>query len=319
VYANIFYPSLSKLRGPFRLLRLFNLFYSFFEGRQLEPSSKILNQVLYRSKTCCIELFLKPNNVNGELACVFSAGANRNLEGNGHGGEVLINEGFDVLLFKINNDDWFQQLPPSIWKHIEKSLAKHLYVRRVGTGTSMGGYAAIAFSKLLNLETVLAYSPQYRIDSNFDQRWAEFSKNIIWRYRITFDSINRNCKYLIVFDPCGADGLQVNYLKEIIPSPNLMLWSISHSGHCATRFLHELNQLKLVTVQALKRLSFQGISLQRKSNSIQYIINLALSLEKRNQLKRSQYVLEFGINKHKITNLDHEIFKRLENIKNTIS
>lgn len=299
--------------------RLSNLFRSFFEGRQLEPRKIILNQVLYRTKTCCIELFINPRNVDHQLACIFSAGANKNLEGNGHGGEVLINEGFDILLFKINNDDWFQQLPTSIWEHLENSLAKHSYIRRVGTGTSMGGYAAIAFSKILNLETVLAYSPQYRIDRNFDQRWAEFSKNIVWRYHITLDSINIKCKYLIVFDPCGADGLQVNYLKKIIPSPNLTLWSISYIGHCAARFLHELNQLKLVTAQALKRLSFQGISLQKKSNSIQYIINLAFSLKKRNQLKRAQYVLEFGINKHKITNLDHEIFKCLENIKNMIS
>ncbi len=299
--------------------RLFNLFYSVYEGRQLEPNSKILNRVLYRTETCCIELFFKPNNLNSELACIFSAGANRNLEGNGHGGEVLINEGFDVLLFKINNDDWFQQLPPSIWEHLEKSLAKNFYIRRVGTGTSMGGYAAIAFSKLLNLETVLAYSPQYRIDSNFDQRWAEFSKGIIWRYRITLDSINRNCKYLIVFDPLGPDGLQVNYLKEIIPSLNLTLWSIPFSGHCALRFLHELNQLKLVTVQALKRLSFQDIHLNKKSNSIQYILHLAISLEKQNQLKRARYILEFGSNKHKITNPDHEILKYLENIKNKIS
>jgi hypothetical protein len=72
-------------------------------------------------------------------------------------------------------------------------------------------------------------------------------------------------------------------------------------------------------VQALKRLSFQDIHLNKKSNSIQYILHLAISLEKQNQLKRARYILEFGSNKHKITNPDHEILKYLENIKNKIS
>ena len=58
----------------------------------------------------------------------------------------------------------------------------------VGYGGSMGGYAAIKYSNLLNMHKIVAFVPQYSIDPDVvhDRRYAEFLMHLfikICRFR----------------------------------------------------------------------------------------------------------------------------------------
>lgn len=94
---------------------------------------------------------------------------NRHLDGNRDGGDLLVKNGFDVVNFKISNDDWFQSIPEKMFDAIQNFSCAYKY--KVGYGTSMGGYGVIAFSKMLKLDTALVFSPQFCIDKPFDTRW----------------------------------------------------------------------------------------------------------------------------------------------------
>ena len=122
----------------------------------LQKELKTDIQIIYQNTVCCIEYFSISRLINNRLAYVFSSGGNRNLSGNHFGENFLIENGFDVVSFKVNNDDWFQNIPEYIFKEIEKLVVTKNYCERVALGASMGGYAAIAFSSRLFTDKVLA-------------------------------------------------------------------------------------------------------------------------------------------------------------------
>jgi hypothetical protein len=62
-------------------------------------------------------------------------------------------------------------------------------------GSSRGGFAAIAFSKLLKCDLVLAYAPQANDTMKQDPRFAETVRNLEWVYPICETSTEPGCLY----------------------------------------------------------------------------------------------------------------------------
>ena len=213
--------------------------------------------VLHESSECRVELFPAPV-WQRRLAVTFTAAANRSLDGNPGPGPLLNSMGYDVVSFKRTVDDWYQGLDPAALDAVRSHAVALSYERRVAVGDSAGGYAAIAFSRRLQLDTVLAYAPQYRIDADFDTRWRDIGQALTWRYRIDADAIAPSCAYVIVYDPLDVDALHLEHLATLIPAGCLRPWKVPDAGHGAMTHLFALGQLKAVTSYAIEHRSLEA-------------------------------------------------------------
>ena len=85
----------------------------------------------------------------------------------------------------------------------------------VGYGGSMGGYAAIKYSNLLNMNRIIAFVPQYSIDPEQveDRRYAEFFDAVANKdMQIQPQDVDASREYIIVYDPYFSIDRE-HYLK----------------------------------------------------------------------------------------------------------
>ncbi|MCR4529414.1 hypothetical protein [Acinetobacter venetianus] len=109
----------------------------------------------------------------------------------------------------------------------------------VGYGGSMGGYAAIKYSKLLNMQKIVAFVPQYSIDPDVvqDRRYAEFfDPSIHQDMQIQADEVDSNREYLIVYDPYFAEDKE-HFLKIKPLLPKMHVIHLPFTGHEALAVL----------------------------------------------------------------------------------
>jgi dienelactone hydrolase len=91
----------------------------------------------------------------------FSYTGERTLAKSGFATSFLLRNGFDVIAIKSARNTLYQDLTPDMLDTI-RLFANSLptkYTRRVSYGMSMGGYAAIQFSKVLDIDAAFAISP----------------------------------------------------------------------------------------------------------------------------------------------------------------
>lgn len=240
--------------------------------------------ILHMGETMCIEFF-PSQHLTKKIAFVFTGSSNRYLDLNRDGGDLLVNSGFDVINFKIINDDWFQSIPKNIFEIINRISYDYEY--KVGYGTSMGGYGVIAFSKLLNLDVALTFSPQFSIDEPFDTRWKSKAEEIVWNYRISKDSINQATKFTCVYDGKSLDAKHIERIYQLLPIGNLTKISFPYTGHATIAFLHEINHLKKIVLDVLENKLDVDISSTRrlKSTSTIYLGNFSGSLRDAKKFK----------------------------------
>jgi hypothetical protein len=243
------------------------------------------NEVLFSSENTRVEYFYDENSNHENLTFVFAPAENKSLEGNPYGGEVFFRNGFDTVTFKNLDRDWHQSIPLYLFDKINNILITKKYKKRVSYGSSMGGYAVIALSKILKIDTAIIFSPQYCIDEAFDIRWAADAKKINFVYRITKESINNNCKYFIFYDNKDQDELQIRRLMNLLPMENVQLIILPYTGHPSTNFLFEVGLLKKIIVMIANKNSIEGINcLENKRASKSYWHTLSFHLLKKNHL-----------------------------------
>lgn len=225
------------------------------------------SKIIYQTQDICIEHFFSEAKSHPNVAFVFTPSMNRNLLGNAYGGDLLLRNAYDVIAFKISNDDWFQGIPFELFDAINKICCERGYLKRIGYGSSMGGYAVIAFSKLLFIDIGLVFSPQYSIDESFDTRWLAFAKKISWKYRIDKTTIHNNCSFVCVFDDKNLDRIHAEKIKSIVSSDKIKEIILPYSGHPVTHFLSESGVLKDIVLDCINSKSLD-IRLLRKNRRI---------------------------------------------------
>jgi tetratricopeptide (TPR) repeat protein len=253
------------------------------------------SELLACSDVMRVEHFFDESNPECKnLAYIFTPSMNRNLNGNAFGGEVFSRNGFETIAFKISNDDWFQSIPDTVFESIKTLLGKRKYLRKVAYGSSMGGYAAIAFSKLLDSDQVIVFSPQYCIDEPFDLRWSEMAKNIEFRYRITLESIKRDADYWIYFDNKHIDNLHVQRLLNLIP--NLKTIKLPYTGHPSTHYLAEVGLLKEIINRIAAQVGLTDIEYRKnRRQSKSYLNGLSTGLYKAGHLSWALAAIESAL------------------------
>jgi hypothetical protein len=261
-------------------------------ARSAAEFAMVQSQVLYRSDTMSIEYYFKPDHKNRQLAFVFSSLGSKILNRNINGGDYLIENGFDVVNFNSNRNDWFQNVPAHIFAAIHAIDRSGSYDKRVAMGSSMGGYAAICFSKSLGCDIALAYVPQHNVTIQSDPRFAGFVENIEWVYPISRETISETCRFCIVYDNKDLyDKMHVQYFKSIIPESNYSEIVLRYAGHAVVFYLLELGLLKHVSLNVLMGVPVQVSHLRKnRRQSRQYLTITADHLRQKNHARLSAQV-----------------------------
>ncbi|ROH87077.1 hypothetical protein ED236_05200 [Pseudomethylobacillus aquaticus] len=193
--------------------------------------------------------------------------------GLGYGGKFLLEQGYDIITFKTsrNKNNWFQGVSAAAFEKIEQAIkdSGRKYQTRIGYGSSMGGFGALAFSRILKMDIVAAISPQIDISQDWDTRWGIYAKKIKFNYFINAEAIAEDCRYYIIADPYDMDFLHASRFAAMSPYGNVELIKLPYSGHPSGHFLYETGQLKslMMSVFAGKPYDVSGTRKLRRSST----------------------------------------------------
>ncbi|MDQ8952683.1 hypothetical protein RFH42_06835 [Acinetobacter rudis] len=127
---------------------------------------------------------------------------------------------------------WF---PASSMQALMESIRPILaqYQRVVSYGGSMGGYAAIKYSKDLGVQRVIAMVPQYSInpDEVNDRRYTDFFDSELHQsMHIAEQDVSALCEYIVIYDPYYAeDSENFNKIQDVIPQLHCL--KLPYTGH----------------------------------------------------------------------------------------
>ena len=150
----------------------------------------------------------------------------------------LIKYQYNVIGIMPKQKSWF---PQASMIELAKTVSPVLqgFKNIVGYGGSMGGYAAIKYSNLLNMNRVIAFVPQYSIDPTQveDRRYAEFFDAVANKdMQIQLPDVDAAREYVIVYDPYfSIDREHYLKIKELLP--NLHTIHLPFTGHEALSVL----------------------------------------------------------------------------------
>lgn len=210
------------------------------------------------------------------VACTFTPFNFYSFDNEGFGVKYMLSRGYDVIAFKCINDSWFQQIPLHILQAVGAISAR--YERVVTYGSSMGGYAAIAFSKVLRASSIIAISPQFAIDEPSDRRWVEQARNITWRYRIDPDNISARSMYLLYDDKMKLEVQHILKIIEVAKKINeIHHLKFSLSGHPTGTFLAQTGMITQVVSNVLdeKTISAPSVGWSKLRKSSAYFLSLS--------------------------------------------
>ncbi|WP_343619443.1 hypothetical protein [Acinetobacter proteolyticus] len=150
----------------------------------------------------------------------------------------LIKYQYNVIGIMPKQKSWF---PKSSMLQMQQQIQPILQQFKgiVGYGGSMGGYAAIKYSNLLNMQKIVAFVPQYSIDPGVvqDRRYAEFfDASIHQDMQIQADEVDSSREYIIVYDPYYAEDKE-HFLKIQPLLPKMHVIHLPFTGHEALSVL----------------------------------------------------------------------------------
>lgn len=145
---------------------------------------------------------------------------------------------FNVLGIMPKHKSWFPK--SSMWNMLQ-SIAELIapFQQRIAYGGSMGGYAAIKYSNLLNVQRVVAMVPQYSIDPEDveDARYNMFYQpELNEGMRIEAEDVSQEREYILVYDPyCTEDRAHYLKLEAVLPQHHVL--HLPFTGHDAIAVL----------------------------------------------------------------------------------
>ena len=173
------------------------------------------------------------------------------LDNPGFGEEFLRKYGIDAIHVVPRTNTWFQY--PDIAVALNAVVAQTAgYACRIAYGSSMGAYAAINFSDHLEVDRVIAISPQFSIDPEKmpeDRRWLSAAERI----RFVHDDIaglrRSGREIYVVYD--DRYELERRQIARIAQAVELNKIPVPFAGHPATAILRETGMLSPLVRQLI--------------------------------------------------------------------
>lgn len=251
----------------------------------------VTEKTLFRSEELAIDFFSWGGDSDKNIAITFTPfgmDGEISLDGVGYGGEFLLRNNFDIVAIKSAKNLWYQNLSLENIALVEQFISTYptKYMKRVGYGSSMGGYAAIQFSRALKLDIVLALSPQFEIDQPYDQRWASAARGIQFQHRIDLMAVADSCKYFIAYDPQTVDVRHVEKIREFISHGQLVEITTPYAGHPSAYYLAEIGQIQELAISVLKNGAIGHVRVnahRARSKTYLYELSKRLTLKNKNE------------------------------------
>jgi tetratricopeptide (TPR) repeat protein len=168
------------------------------------------------------------------------------LELEGFGEAFLAEHGIDAVFVTCASNRWYQypEMPAAL-AAIEAVAAP--YARRITYGSSMGAFAALAFSRALRAQRVIAISPQYAVGAAqvpFETRWSREAAAITWRHRLA-EGLSETAEIVVLYDPLHLDRQHVDLLRRHRP---ITAFALPFAGHPAGEMLREVRLISRVAL-----------------------------------------------------------------------
>ncbi|MBP0495276.1 tetratricopeptide repeat protein [Pararoseomonas indoligenes] len=176
----------------------------------------------------------------------------QNIAGEGFGEAFLAANGIDAIHVTCARNDWYQAEAMAAVIPTINAVLGGTGRRRVGYGSSMGGFAALTFSAALGLDSVIALSPQYSVDRrlvSFETRWADDLDTLCWRYPMAAGPGGR-AKWNLLYDPFSVDARHVDLIRALRPVTEFRL---PFSGHPSGDFLKQTRLLSKMVLTLLRK------------------------------------------------------------------
>ncbi|MEZ5798104.1 MAG: hypothetical protein R3D63_11850 [Paracoccaceae bacterium] len=171
------------------------------------------------------------------------------------GQKFLLAQGYDLLGVQIKRRDWYRDA--AVIAALE-ALRDDGFFRRYPAvsmyGSSMGGFAALAFAALAPGCTVMAFAPQRSLDPAlcpFETRYRYARSNTDWSlpYGDAAEGLRAASRAYIAYDPMLADDLRhVRALR----GANVVELPMRHMGHKLPPGLLKMGLLKPISAQAFE-------------------------------------------------------------------
>jgi Tfp pilus assembly protein PilF len=151
-----------------------------------------------------------------------------------------------ALFIVPNTNEWYQH--NEIWDALTacRRILDASSVRPIVYGSSMGGFAALAYSKELNARMVIAGSPQVSIDpdlvGSFDKRWSDIGGRIKFERSDCRDGMVRDSKVYVVYDSLHKEDRR--HAEMLLLESNVIGIAFPASGHGVLSFLKNLGLVR---------------------------------------------------------------------------
>ena len=137
-------------------------------------------------------------------------------DGDVWGYSVLSRSGYSILGVTSKKKNWFPE--ETVYEALPKILpVLRAYKIRLTYGYSMGGYAALRYSRVLGASHVLSFSPQSTIDpsdlNNGDKRYIKYFSNTKHKGMRISDSDVSGKAYIIYDKGFNLDAFQVDLIE----------------------------------------------------------------------------------------------------------
>ena len=194
-------------------------------------------------------------------------------------GEPWVNKSsFSGIYFNCSGNEWYQ------YAEMQDAVAAAVGVMKgyrtvISYGTSMGAYAAIAWSGRLGAHRTLAIAPQFSITparAPFEPRWLKEASTI----EFIDDDICREAggEIWVAYDPSGLDG---RHAAEIAARLRIHPVPLRHCGHMAPLTLSQMGLLapflRAVADGSIDVAAFQTRFRGARALSASYLSNLSQS------------------------------------------
>ncbi len=169
----------------------------------------------------------------------------------------------DKIFLRDFNQSWYQQgidqeidHVHKVTRYLQNVIEENNYSKTCFLGNSMGGYAAILFGCLLNVDAVISFAPQSFIDRYHrfiyrDKRWAKqiasvySNKNKTQKYfdlkRILSKNDNASPDITIYYSP--EDSLDQVHARRLAGFANVTLEEVKEGGHAVVKTIRNSGRL----------------------------------------------------------------------------
>ena len=266
-------------------------------------TKNLVNKILvYKNNSILISL-RAPSNPTG-IIITFSYFAWSDFRDYGFSELFWLTKGYAVLSIQNKSDDWYNSLLEDDFELILKEHCSK-YSKVIFYGSSMGGFAALAFRDLISVSYVIVFSPQYSVLESFDNRWSSYITE--HRHSIRESRDVNGSKILVIYDPRTIDRFHANKIAQI--AQNVTLLALSGATHHPGRVLNELQLLEYIQDRFIDEKDLYDIHckyLVKKHNSPTYLSHLAWRLGARSY-KCSIYSRLILIRLNNILAFDHKL------------